>query len=340
MTEGNRVSGEAHRHGLGILDWLQASFLTRLLTLIGPYAIILGVSGFLLDLDNMTLNRQATAWGLLTRDAPGNSGKIDALEYLNSHHPLAVPNPRRWGLPLGPQAPDDGLPFPKDWVLIANYGPFKTRTPLSGIDLSRARDAATGRWLEAPTYLRGVDLSDGLVRAANFAGADLYRARFARADLSFADLSGTQLFRADFTKATLFRADLSKAILERTSFSLANMALARLEDARALQTDFTGANLEDARFAGAYLDRAKLVNATLVGADFARASLATADLRGADLAHAKLADALGLTQALLASTCTDAQTTLPQDLRRPAPCVRDEKGRVIRDEAGVPLRAP
>ena len=42
----------------------------------------------------------------------GNSGKIQALEYLNKHNPLALPNPRRLDISLGPKPQRDGAKLP------------------------------------------------------------------------------------------------------------------------------------------------------------------------------------------------------------------------------------
>lgn len=174
------------KHGLGLLDWVKGSFIFRSLEILGTVAIILGVSTFMMNMEDVKHDRDARAWRLLTSDAPGNSGKIEALEYFNKHNPLelVVPNPRRWGLPFGPKAEDDGEELPDKWeiVLVENYGPWKSRTPLTGIDLSRERlegfedkvlNYYDEGWSEDGVYLWGVELPQAHLPKANLSGANL-----------------------------------------------------------------------------------------------------------------------------------------------------------------------
>ena len=112
------------------------------------------------DLEDRMETREVQAWQLLLTKAPGNSGKREALEYLNKEHD--------GGLCLG------GLCL---------LWPPKTRTPLVGIDLSlpnktEPRGYSTVNF--APeTYLREVQLPN--------------------ADLSFANLEYAELYGADLT---------------------------------------------------------------------------------------------------------------------------------------------
>ena len=294
------AESSAYDEGGGVIDALSQSFPTRVLRLLTPYAFIIAIVTFLLDLDYKSSDRDAQAWQVITTQAPGNSGKIDALEYLNTDHPLAIPNPRQWGIPLGPATTpveawlrgDDGTSakseIPKDWILLRRYGPFKTRTPLVGIDLGQKRDA-NGTWLGAPTYLEGVDLS----------GAILARADFTAADLANANLEGARLYRAKLPNANLEGADLTNA----------------------------------------RLTRADLSNTRLVGVNFAGASFKDTDITGADLRGAQLAGALNLVQAQIDLTCTDERTTLPKGLTAPESCEATERGYLIRGVNGLPNRA-
>jgi uncharacterized protein YjbI with pentapeptide repeats len=84
-----------------------------------------------------------------------------------------------------------------------------------------------------------------------------------------------------------------------------------------------------------YLFRAVLADAWLGGINMHRAALGYgnlqhanlqgADLRGADLSEANfqgadLSEATGLTQDQINTACLDADTRLPEGLRRPPPC--------------------
>jgi len=224
------------------LDWLYNCWPMRLLRVLGPVAILCGVFGYLQDLGDKRAARDAEAWQVLTTKAPGNSGKIEALEYLNSDTSLKIPNPRRWGIPLGPKEdvyPDGFRSLPNLWVLIPDYGPWKTRTRLDGIDLSAAK-AADGTWKQG-AYLVYV----------NLAHARLDGAVLSRANMLAANLSGTV-----FASADLSGANLSWATFNDTQFATANLSGAAFWFAKLSDTSFYKANLSGADFRGADLREA------------------------------------------------------------------------------------
>lgn len=325
------------RHGLGILDWLKGSLIYRSLEILGTIAIIFGVSTFMMNMEDVKHDRDARAWRLLATEAPGNSGKIEALEYLNKHNPLelVLPNPRRWGMPLGPKAKNDGDKLPKNLVeitLVQNYGPWKSRTTLQGIDLSRKRkeDAPKDRipfhydvyWAEPGKYLQGVQLPYAQLTDANLTGADLEKANLVGAYLVGIKLTGANLVGADLTSAFLASADLSGAFLLEANLTGANFREANL----------TGADLHEANLTGAFLG-----NADLVRADLSGAFLGTTDLSGADLREATLKAAKNLTQDQIDKTCAE-EAKLPDGLVPPTPCKRNKRGKPIRDADGNPIR--
>jgi uncharacterized protein YjbI with pentapeptide repeats len=100
---------------------------------------------------------------------------------------------------------------------------------------------------------------------AYLAGADLYRADLAGADLHYTILYGAVLARADLSGA-----NLSGAILYGANFYSAKLN----------GTDLTGADLS-----GATLDRADLIGADLIGANFYAAWLDSANFSHADLSN-------------------------------------------------------
>jgi len=134
---------------------------------IEPWGILFAVLGLFLSLGAFALDyrekveeRTVRAWQLLTTKAPGNSGKIQALEYL---------------------AKRDGFWCDEGDCLIT----LKTSTPLIGIDLS-TEDGKTA------SYLSGANLFH-----ANLQWASLQRANLVGADLSGAKLSKANLFGED-----------------------------------------------------------------------------------------------------------------------------------------------
>lgn len=315
------------------------------LPIVRDISVIVAIAGFILNLHYSRLQGDAEAWGLLSAHNSGNSGKVEALEYLNEPHPLAVPNPRHWGIPVGPV---DANGTPEDWVLVEDFGPWRPRSPLTGIDLSP----------HAPvqTYLEHVQLP----------GAQLFNANLSNTDLAGANLYGASLIQAKLSGATLncanVRSVLICADLRKANLTLAQLDQAQMQDVLLAGSNLQGANLTSANLLeadahGANFDGAKLVNAQMVNANFTAASFRDADLRGADLLGANFTDAVlnganlagasltgtdrinpirGLTQEQLDQACTDRTTVVPANLLAPGPCVLGPSG-IERDKNGLPV---
>ena len=120
-------------------------------------------------------------------------------------------------------------------------------------------------------------VSRGDLSAALVAFAGLPRANLSGAVLNETYLPGAVLFKANLSGVSLILADLSGAVLEGVDLS----------GARLYEADLSGAHLEGADLSGAILD-------------------------GVDLRKAN-----GLTQAQLDTAHGDANTQLPDGLRRP-----------------------
>ena len=91
---------------LGLLKWVCEPF-SDSFRIIELLAILIAFVAFFQELGNRQEEREARAWQLLTTKAPGNTGKVWALEYLNRE--------QRW---------------PRRWLWN------KKRVPLHGIDLT------------------------------------------------------------------------------------------------------------------------------------------------------------------------------------------------------------
>ena len=183
--------------------------------LVGVAALLLSLLAFWIDYRDRVEERTVRAWQLLTTKAPGNSGKREALEYLNK---------------------DDGLFCFGGHCLLA----LKKRKSLVGVDLSVPEKAGVVLWHVQLPYadLRFSDLSQGQVQDANLTNARLEDSRLFATQLDSANLNGANLSRAELIKTNLRSADLRSANLRSAELSGADLRGANLEGA-----DLTGARL-------------------------------------------------------------------------------------------------
>ena len=180
-----------------------------------------------------------------------------------------------------------GLGVSPDGALL---GVFHRNLNVTDIDLVVDKDVTPG---EPSINLRGRDL-----RYARLDRTDLHQA-----DMTGANLEGASLVGADLRGVWMSCADLNQLLLTDNrgaarcvSARDANLAKARLSEARMAGIDLRGARLEEAQLDGAQLahalmtgvnlssarlDRADLTGAWLHGANFLLASLQGADLTGA-----------------------------------------------------------
>ena len=195
--------------------------LTSAARAVEPWGILIAVVALVMTAIDFEEDRTARAWQLLASDAPGNSGKIWALEYLGrARHCLD------W-------IPGFGL-LPENWQDAVSVRECPPREPLTGIDLS-PRDGDVG------TYLWGVRLERAFLTHADFAGASLGQSNLAHAELSGANLSGANLQLANLSGSSLLAANLSGADL-----GFANLS----------GTQVAGADISSAVLIGANLSRA------------------------------------------------------------------------------------
>jgi uncharacterized protein YjbI with pentapeptide repeats len=179
---------------------------------------------------------------------------------------------------------------------------FKDRTivDLKGADLSNARLSAaelttvnlseaalSGAYLNAAD-LRGIDMSEAALSRADLSSANLHEANLSGADLLDADLSAANLHEANLSEADLLRAHLSSATLHRANLSGAELREAKLlranlHEANLSRADLRWTDLREANLHRADLSRADLSEAQLVGADLREATLSGATLSGANL---------------------------------------------------------
>ena len=158
----------------------------RFLDLLAPFeplgvllaagALILALVVFFLEHADRVSEREARAWQLVTTMAPGNSGKMAALEYLN---------------------PEDG---------ILCFEALRER--LTWIHRDKNRNTGCVALLKPRAELVGIDLSPRNEVGAYVASDEQSRVFLEEVDLFGANLTGANLYRANLIHADVIDADL------------------------------------------------------------------------------------------------------------------------------------
>lgn len=232
-------------------QWLRNHPLVIILETAGLVGLIFAVGLFVYELRERQDERIARAWQLLTTPAPGNSGKREALEYLNNRY--------------------------------ACFGSWcwKERTSLVGLDLSATTHRQT-------VYLAGLSASGADLTRANMAGTELLNANLSRATLHRANLSGAEGRWMDVTHAIGRRANMSGAKLQGANFTDAAFFIADMSGAVFREATMIRANLRNSNFTGANLSSTNLSEANLTRANLTSANLLDAELSDADLAQVRI----------------------------------------------------
>lgn len=254
-----------------LLARVEQSKATQVARLIAPWATLISTFGFILlitlfifdrannrlylqkSAEDRVQTRIAESWQILTLNAPGNNGKITALEYLNNQSINLT------GIDLSSD-PEQ----PPTWLVAVK---------LNGADLSEANLSSAN--------LKRADFNDAILVNSKFIGSDLSNADLKNANLTDADLNGINLTRADLGNSALIRADLRAAQLGSANLSEANLSDANLSEAYLIATDLSGADLRFAHLIDAEMIATNLSGANLSGAHMIGANLIGAVLDGA-----------------------------------------------------------
>ena len=131
-----------------LLVWLQRfrqSITHQLIETLAPWGVLLtaaslalGAFQFLKEIEDRATERNVRAWQLVTTAAPGNSGKREALEYLNREGVLLQ------GIDLSPQVKNnlDGSLSPQSGTILDGIvlpEADLTRANLAGVFMRKAR---------------------------------------------------------------------------------------------------------------------------------------------------------------------------------------------------------
>ena len=180
---------------------------------------------------------------------------------------------------------------------------------LSAVNLSEA--ALSGAYLNAAD-LRRIALNESDLSEADLSAANLHEADLSGADLLKADLSAANLHEANLSEAELLEAYLNSANLHRANLSRADLRRAHLVRANLHEANLREANLHEANLREANLHEAVLTEADLTGADLTAADLRDAKLGGANLGGATLEGALGIANDELRRQASTLEgTTMP-----------------------------
>ena len=188
--------------------------------LLATVALSLSLLQFWLEHGDRVEARHVRAWQVVTTKAPGNSGKIAALEYLNKLDGLFCFQWLEGTLTWlhGDKGKDVGC------VIL-----MKPRTPLVGLDFSySSEDLSKERPSSPGVYLQNINLdnailTDSQLPNANLAGSSLKKAILTNADLEGANLRNANLFHANLTGTILRGADLTEAKLSGTTLRAAKL---------------------------------------------------------------------------------------------------------------------
>ena len=172
-----------------------------------PVAILAAVVSLIIILDDREEERTTRAWQLVTTKAPGNSGKIEALEFLNQQR---FPNWLQW------------LPFTKEQVSLQG---IELIPPILTEEWKETRKEE--RKLKEPctqfTNLQKAKLPygiliDGALICCDLRNADLRRSHLNRADLQGSNMKGVNLWDAELQDALLRRPISGTRILAKRIF--------------------------------------------------------------------------------------------------------------------------
>ena len=218
----DRLEAVTRSRGFQLLRRLEPAFIvfTVVGVMLATYTLRLDLQARNLDLAARHEERTSRAWQTVASEAPGNTGKREALEFLAANgHALnrtdVSPNSVR----------KDG-----DRTLLAcDYRVYLPSLDLSEAVANRANLSCTEMDADEPQHPAAFDNAD--LEQAAFLRANAERASFRQARLTSADFRGAQLGQADFGAADLTRAEFGYASLRYVIFEGATLDAASVDHA-------------------------------------------------------------------------------------------------------------
>jgi uncharacterized protein YjbI with pentapeptide repeats len=195
--------------------------------------------------------------------------------------------------------------------------------PMSSNEMEKMKMRSNCFWAAALAIFAAVPAVHAQdMTGLNITSDDFTKAEMSRSDVEAGiaalapgkvlDLSGKSLNGLDLSAMDLRRVKLQSARINKTNFKGANLEGVVLDQAWALNSDFSGANLKSAslfatQFGGGKLDGADFSNAH-VAADFTNASVTKAKFDGADLSADEKNQSMGLMRGAFKSTNLDGSS--------------------------------
>ena len=199
------------------------------------------IGAFCFQYESLQEQRIATAWQILANKAAGNSGKIEAIQF------LAKQKKSLQGIDMSKKSNGGQVCLRGLDVSKATLG---HKAYLGGANFEGAYLLGAGF---EKAYLGVANFEKAVLQEAHFEKADLFGAHFEKADLLWTHFEGASLVDAHFEGTDLWCTHFEKAVLQYAHFEGVGLREVNFEGANLLWTNFEGADLEGVHFEGASL---------------------------------------------------------------------------------------
>lgn len=232
-------------HIIKVLDFLSKYWKVVIELIIA----IATISALYLQYDALREQKITSAWQLITTKSVGNSGKVEALEFLAKQGVPLV------GIDLSKKNNCTSLSkdnFIRKEVIIKidqneeedveNHKKYnKSLTYLQGLNLSKNNmgeiiDLSESNFNE--TYLYNAHFCDTIIQQAQFNGSYLQGTKFNQSDLSYTKFNGSDLYNVTFHKSNLQKAQFHGSLLTNVDFNQSDLRWA----------EFHGSELRGVKF--------------------------------------------------------------------------------------------
>lgn len=192
-----------HSRAFTLLRDLEPAFVV--FTVIG---VFVAISALRSDLDERERQRIARSWQTIASEAPGNTGKSEALEH------LATQGESLNRVDLSPNAIKRNQ---NQTLLSCNYRVYLPALDLGGAIANGANLSCTD--MDADDAAEHASFDQAQMSGATFIRSNTEQASFVGADLAGADFRAAQLGKTNFSKTKLEGTKFDCAILDNANFS-------------------------------------------------------------------------------------------------------------------------
>lgn len=197
-----------YRNTYSIVNALEQSPFVRLISMLGLIAVLVSLFWQWSEIQKGKFHRRAEAisrsWSIVINIAPGNSGKVAALEY------LAKSGQSLNGIDVSCIRMTDGK------------APCRTKTYLRGLNLSKTKMGQT-------VFLNNANFTGSSLPASSFQGAQLDNAILSYSNLGLSNFQESSLIGTNFYNSNLSNTDFRGAFLKNNNFAKANLTGAKFD---------------------------------------------------------------------------------------------------------------